>query len=203
MQRVTLEFGGTSPNLIFADCNLERAIDEGIDACFINLGQSGDPSRALRVAKAPHYGTVNVNGAYLAAGSPFGGYKSPGNWRESLRDCLEVKAIALPGSRWIRSRVVTVLSSRLFTIRPRETILSLKIFPKAAAKITASQNGKPAVSRLTILVCGRSEGHFSVHRSNVFQKRAATLNMIAHQFASRHHARPFSDRAPVPERKRL
>ena len=235
VKRVTLELGGKSPNLVFADCELERAIDEGIDACFINSGQScdaatrmlverpvydravelaaakcarvkigdpsqpgdqlgplvsemqydrvqkmiqvgldenarlvcgglgkpegfetgyyakptvfadvsngmriaqeeifgpvlvmipfddeedgirlandtpyglgayvqsGDPARALRVAKALQSGTVNVNGAYLAAGSPFGGYKSSGNGREGgaegMRDFLEVKAIALP-----------------------------------------------------------------------------------------------------------
>ena len=237
VKRVTLELGGKSPNLVFADCDLERAIDEGIDACFINSGQScdaatrmlvertvydravelaaaevrertivgdpsqpgdhlgplvsqlqydrvqkmiqvgldentrlvcgglgkpeglhetgyyakptifadvsndmriaqeeifrpvlvmipfddeedgirlandtpyglgayvqsGDPARALRVAKALQSGTVNVNGAYLAAGSPFGGYKSSGNGREGgaegMRDFLEVKTIALP-----------------------------------------------------------------------------------------------------------
>ncbi len=235
VKRVTLELGGKSPNLVFADCDLERAIDEGVDACFINSGQScdaatrmlverpvyeravelaaakgarvtmgdpsepgdhlgplvsqmqydrvqkmiqvgideeakliwggldkpealeigyyvqptifadvsndmriaqeeifgpvlvmipfeneedgirlanetpyglgayvqsGDPARALRVAKALHSGTVNVNGAYLSAGSPFGGFKTSGNGREGgaegMRDFLEVKAIALP-----------------------------------------------------------------------------------------------------------
>ena len=59
--------------------------------------QSGDPARALRVAKALQSGTVNVNGAYLAAGSPFGGYKSSGNGREGgafgLEEYLEVKAV--------------------------------------------------------------------------------------------------------------
>lgn len=50
--RVALELGGKSPNLVFADCDLERAIDEGIDACFINTGQSCDAATRMLVERS-------------------------------------------------------------------------------------------------------------------------------------------------------
>jgi len=47
-KRVTLELGGKSPNLIFADADLERRVAEGVAACFFNTGQSCDaPTRML------------------------------------------------------------------------------------------------------------------------------------------------------------
>ncbi len=48
VKRVTLELGGKSPNLIFADCDLETRIAEGVATCFYNTGQSCDaPTRML------------------------------------------------------------------------------------------------------------------------------------------------------------
>ncbi|WP_372803749.1 aldehyde dehydrogenase family protein [Paracoccus seriniphilus] len=48
VKRVTLELGGKSPNLIFADCDLETRIREGVAGCFYNTGQSCDaPTRML------------------------------------------------------------------------------------------------------------------------------------------------------------
>ncbi len=47
-KRVTLELGGKSPNLIFADADLEKRVAEGVAACFFNTGQSCDaPTRML------------------------------------------------------------------------------------------------------------------------------------------------------------
>ncbi len=47
-KRVTLELGGKSPNLIFADADLEKRVAESVDACFFNTGQSCDaPTRML------------------------------------------------------------------------------------------------------------------------------------------------------------
>ena len=40
VKRVTLELGGKSPNLIFADTDVEAAVARGIGACFNNTGQS-------------------------------------------------------------------------------------------------------------------------------------------------------------------
>ncbi|MBT2130361.1 aldehyde dehydrogenase family protein [Aliiroseovarius lamellibrachiae] len=48
VKRVTLELGGKSPNLVFADCDLETRIAEGVATCFYNTGQSCDaPTRML------------------------------------------------------------------------------------------------------------------------------------------------------------
>jgi len=48
VKRVTLELGGKSPNLVFADCDLETRVAEGVAGCFYNTGQSCDaPTRML------------------------------------------------------------------------------------------------------------------------------------------------------------
>ncbi len=59
--------------------------------------QSGDLTRARRVASKLRAGSVHINGAGQGYGSPFGGYKQSGNGREwgeyGLHDFLEVKVI--------------------------------------------------------------------------------------------------------------
>jgi aldehyde dehydrogenase (NAD+) len=62
---------------------------------------SGDPERALRIARALRVGTVAVNGgAMFGADIPFGGYKQSGVGRElgveGFREFLEVKTMAVP-----------------------------------------------------------------------------------------------------------
>ncbi len=48
VKRVTLELGGKSPNILFADCKLEEAVARGIRMCFQNSGQSCNaPTRML------------------------------------------------------------------------------------------------------------------------------------------------------------
>ncbi len=48
VKRVTLELGGKSPNLIFADCDLEERVTESVAECMLNSGQSCDaPTRLL------------------------------------------------------------------------------------------------------------------------------------------------------------
>lgn len=48
VKRVTLELGGKSPNLVFADCNLEERVTASVDECMYNTGQSCDaPTRLL------------------------------------------------------------------------------------------------------------------------------------------------------------
>ena len=62
VKRVTLELGGKSPNLVFADCDLEARVAASVCECMFNTGQSCDaPTRllverscygeALRIAK--------------------------------------------------------------------------------------------------------------------------------------------------------
>ncbi len=48
VKRVTLELGGKSPNIIFADCDLEERVTGSVLECFFNTGQSCDsPTRML------------------------------------------------------------------------------------------------------------------------------------------------------------
>lgn len=62
--------------------------------------QTSDSDRALRVARSIRCGSININGEFLSAGSPFGGYKLSGLGREGglegLKDFLEIKSIATP-----------------------------------------------------------------------------------------------------------
>lgn len=58
---------------------------------------SGDPDRALRVARRMRTGQVQVNGGQFNTNAPFGGYKQSGIGREAgaigLEEFLEIKAI--------------------------------------------------------------------------------------------------------------
>lgn len=57
IKRVTLELGGKSPILIFADADIEAAVKRGVKSCFYNSGQSCNaPSRML--VEASVYGKV-------------------------------------------------------------------------------------------------------------------------------------------------
>lgn len=48
VKRVTLELGGKSPNLVFADCDLEERVSASVQECMFNTGQSCDaPTRLL------------------------------------------------------------------------------------------------------------------------------------------------------------
>jgi aldehyde dehydrogenase (NAD+) len=48
IKRVTLELGGKSPNLIFADADLPKRVAESVEGCFYNTGQSCNaPTRLL------------------------------------------------------------------------------------------------------------------------------------------------------------
>lgn len=48
VKRVTLELGGKSPNIIFADADVSSAVKRGVKSCFYNTGQSCNlPSRML------------------------------------------------------------------------------------------------------------------------------------------------------------
>jgi len=52
IKRVTLELGGKSPNLLFADANLAEAAQISVDSCFINNGQSCDAASRLFVERS-------------------------------------------------------------------------------------------------------------------------------------------------------
>lgn len=48
VKKVTLELGGKSPNIIFADTDIDKAVKRGVFSCFYNTGQSCNaPTRML------------------------------------------------------------------------------------------------------------------------------------------------------------
>jgi len=77
----------------------DEAIDIANDTPFGLAGfvQSGDPERALKLARRIRAGRVYLNGAAFDRSLPFGGYKQSGNGREfgvyGFREYLEVKAV--------------------------------------------------------------------------------------------------------------
>jgi aldehyde dehydrogenase (NAD+) len=52
VKRVTLELGGKSPNLVFADSDLEKRLTESVKECFYNTGQSCNAPTRLLVERA-------------------------------------------------------------------------------------------------------------------------------------------------------
>ncbi|MDM7931495.1 aldehyde dehydrogenase family protein [Tabrizicola sp.] len=52
VKRVTLELGGKSPNLVFADCDLEARVAASVRECMFNTGQSCDAPTRLLVERA-------------------------------------------------------------------------------------------------------------------------------------------------------
>lgn len=52
VKRVTLELGGKSPNLVFADCDLEERVTQSVAECMFNTGQSCDAPTRLLVERA-------------------------------------------------------------------------------------------------------------------------------------------------------
>ncbi|MEM7733167.1 MAG: aldehyde dehydrogenase family protein [Pseudomonadota bacterium] len=60
IKRVSLELGGKSPNLLFADADLAAAAKVSVDACFINNGQSCDAASRLLVEKSVYDEVVSL-----------------------------------------------------------------------------------------------------------------------------------------------
>ncbi len=52
VKRVTLELGGKSPNLVFADSDVEDAVKRGVRHCFQNTGQSCNAPTRMLVEKS-------------------------------------------------------------------------------------------------------------------------------------------------------
>ncbi|MEM9575431.1 MAG: aldehyde dehydrogenase family protein [Pseudomonadota bacterium] len=78
----------------------EEAIEIANDTPYglTNYVQTEDTEKRRRVARQLRSGMVETNGAGLAKGSPFGGYKQSGNGREGglygIEEFLEIKAVS-------------------------------------------------------------------------------------------------------------
>ena len=60
IKRVALELGGKSPNIVFADCNLEERISGAIEECYINTGQSCDAPTRLLVERSCYQQVLEI-----------------------------------------------------------------------------------------------------------------------------------------------
>ena len=67
IKRVTLELGGKSPNLLFADADLKEAAKISVGACFINNGQSCDAASRLLVERSAYDEVVSLVTAEVEA----------------------------------------------------------------------------------------------------------------------------------------
>ncbi|MEP1765118.1 MAG: aldehyde dehydrogenase family protein [Sulfitobacter sp.] len=60
MKRCTLELGGKSPNLIFADADIATAVAAGVQLCMQNTGQSCNAPTRMLVERAVYDEAVNI-----------------------------------------------------------------------------------------------------------------------------------------------
>ncbi len=60
VKRVTLELGGKSPNLVFADADLATAVKGGVFGCFLNTGQSCDAPSRMLVERSVYQDAVGI-----------------------------------------------------------------------------------------------------------------------------------------------
>ena len=80
----------------------EEAIEIANDTVYGLAGavQSGDPDRAMALARRLRTGAIDINGGKFNLLAPFGGYKQSGTGREKgrwgIEEFTEVKAVQLP-----------------------------------------------------------------------------------------------------------
>jgi len=60
VKKVTLELGGKSPNIIFADADVEAAVKRGVFTCFYNTGQSCNAPTRMLVERSIYDQVVSV-----------------------------------------------------------------------------------------------------------------------------------------------
>lgn len=66
VKRVSLELGGKSPNIVFADSDLKAAIDRGVAHCFDNTGQSCNAPSRMLVERSVYSQAVDLAAAAAA-----------------------------------------------------------------------------------------------------------------------------------------
>ncbi len=60
VKRVTLELGGKSPNIVFADSDLPKAVTRGVRHCFNNTGQSCNAPTRMLVERTIYEDAVDI-----------------------------------------------------------------------------------------------------------------------------------------------
>ena len=73
VRRVALELGGKSPNIVFADADIERAVKSGVLHCFNNTGQSCNAPTRMLVEESIYDKAVEIakaTAAKVSVGDP-------------------------------------------------------------------------------------------------------------------------------------
>jgi len=73
VKKVTLELGGKSPNILFADADLEKAVKRGVYGCFYNSGQSCSAPTRMLVQRSVYERVLEIaraTGESQAVGDP-------------------------------------------------------------------------------------------------------------------------------------
>jgi aldehyde dehydrogenase (NAD+) len=99
VKRVTLELGGKSPNLVFADCNLEDRVTASVDECMFNTGQSCDAPTRLLVERSCYDEVLKI-AKHAADATAVGDPAQTGNHIGPLFDRIQyerVQAMILKG----------------------------------------------------------------------------------------------------------
>lgn len=78
VKRVSLELGGKSPWIVFADANVEKAVKGGVRQCFYNTGQSCNAPTRMLVERSIYDQAVEIAKA-TAESSKVGDPKEEGN----------------------------------------------------------------------------------------------------------------------------
>ena len=92
VKRVTLELGGKSPNIVFADCDLEERVTASVLECFSNTGQSCDaPTRML--VEESCYGEVVQIAKKAALGQKVGNPQIEGDHIGPLFDEIQFNRV--------------------------------------------------------------------------------------------------------------
>ena len=71
VKRVTLELGGKSPNIVFADCDLEERVSASVLECNYNTGQSCDAPTRLLVERSCYQSVLDI-AQHAADAQPIG-----------------------------------------------------------------------------------------------------------------------------------
>lgn len=88
IKRVTLELGGKSPNLIFADANLETCVPASVAECFYNTGQSCNAPTRLLVERSCYTKVLDLAKS-AAAAQEVGDPTQPGDHIGPLFDKIQ------------------------------------------------------------------------------------------------------------------
>ncbi|MAW89203.1 MAG: aldehyde dehydrogenase family protein [Phyllobacteriaceae bacterium] len=73
VKRVTLELGGKSPNIVFADADLDKAVRKGVTHCMENTGQSCNAPTRMLVERSVYDEVVDLavrHGSAVKVGNP-------------------------------------------------------------------------------------------------------------------------------------